>query len=183
MKNYSSLAMKVLKVVGITAGTMGLLAVAVTMPNLVAVVGSFAESERRKKIRRAMTYLKDRGYVKIEGYDGENIKMRLTRSGKSILKRISTQELRLPREQIWDKKWRLIIFDVPNKKSKQRQAFAMHLKNLGSRMAQKSVWIYPYACHDEIMMLRKLYDIEQYVVYCETSFVEDDERWRDYFDL
>ena len=183
MKRYTSLAMKVLKVLGVTAGTVGLLAVAVTVPNLLAAIGGFAGPDRHRKIRRAMTYLKDRGYVKIEGYEGESIRMRLTRNGKGILKRISTQELRLPREPMWDKKWRLIIFDVPNKKSKQRQAFAMHLKNLGSRMAQKSVWIYPYPCHDEIMMLRKLYDIEQCVTYCETSFVKDDERWRDYFDL
>ena len=42
MKRYTSLAMKVLKVLGVTAGTVGLLAVAVTVPNLLAAIGGFA---------------------------------------------------------------------------------------------------------------------------------------------
>ena len=75
------------------------------------------------------------------------------------------------------------MFDIPNTHSKNRLAFTEKLKQLGFRMIQKSVWIYPHPCDEELMILRKFYEIDRYVTHLETSKVEDEPLWRRRFNL
>lgn len=44
----------------------------------------------------------------------------------------------------WDKKWRLVIFDIPEKQRSLRENFRRKLKELGFGMVQKSVWVSPH---------------------------------------
>ena len=50
----------------------------------------------------------------------------------------------------WDKKWRLVIFDIPKELHAQRVRFSEKLKTMGFFTLQKSVFIYPYDCYAEI---------------------------------
>lgn len=44
----------------------------------------------------------------------------------------------------WDKKWRLVIFDIPEEKRRLRDYLRRYLKTLGFGKVQRSIWISPY---------------------------------------
>jgi phenylacetic acid degradation operon negative regulatory protein len=96
---------------------------------------------------------------------------------------VDIDSMKLRKYQKWDEKWRIIIFDVPNRKSKNRHAFTEKLKELGFVMIQKSVWAYPFECYKEVAILRKFYEIERYLSYFEAVEIEDEAEWRRRFNL
>lgn len=181
----SRLATGILKAVGVA----GLVATLVAFPGLGIVaqeIHKISNDQKRRKLAQSLYYLRRRGYVMIEYLEDDRVKITLTKEGKTVVQKINIQQLTIPNPQKWDKKWRFVIFDVPNWKSKNRSAFTDNLKRIGFVMVQKSVWAYPFPCHDEIMILRKYYDIEKHVVYLETAMVEDEHFLRDryrHFDL
>jgi len=173
----SRLAANVLKAIGVA----GIVIAVLTMPGLGIVIHEFqksSEEEQRKRLYQSIQYLKRRGHVAIKYLSNKRLKITLTKKGKTIVNQLAIEELQIKKPAIWDKKWRMVIFDVPNWKNKNRLAFTDNLKHIGFRMMQKSVWAYPYTCYDEIMILRKFYDIEKYVIYLDVGMVEDDYVWR-----
>src|SRR3989344_6111044 len=65
---------------------------------------------------------------------------------------VDSLEIKKPKR--WDKKWRLVIFDIAQLKKIYREAFRGKLKELGFRPLQKSVWIHPFDCQPEIELLK-----------------------------
>lgn len=63
----------------------------------------------------------------------------------------------------WDGKWRLVVFDIPEALRRGRDALRDKLKNLGFYELQKSVFIFPYECHDEIEFLIEFFDLRRFV--------------------
>mgnify|MGYP001612993350 FL=1 len=59
-----------------------------------------------------------------------------------------------------------MIFDIPDKKNKERRAFSKKLKDIGFYPIQESVFIYPYDCRDEIDFICEFLLISRYVNYC-----------------
>ena len=92
--------------------------------------------------------------------------IKITDNGKKLIKNFDYDNLKLPQTKTWDKKWRMVIFDIPDKKRKERQAFSRKLKDLGFYPLQESVFVYPYDCRDEIDFVCELLLISRYVNYC-----------------
>ena len=142
------------------------------------------ENKKREDVRKALQNLSHRKLLTLQYTDtGELNKATITAKGKQVVRKIDIDQMSLPRQEHWNGMWHMVIFDVPNKKSKNRSAFTQHIKNMGFQLMQKSVWAYPYKCHEEIMILRKFYEIEKHVIYIETKFVEDEPVWKSKFDL
>jgi DNA-binding transcriptional regulator PaaX len=68
----------------------------------------------------------------------------------------------------------LVIFDIPEAYRKHRVAFRNKLKQLGFAQFQKSVWIHPYECENEISFLTEFLNISQYLTLI-TASIENDE--------
>lgn len=179
----STFAIKLLK--GIAISGMVLVAASNPLfgPKLLQLLIKKYRKKNKRSVEKSFHYLKNRGYVNLEWLADGRLKVEITKQGKKVVEKLSLDDLKISKPNQWDQRWRVVIFDVPNTHSKNRRAFTQHLKNLGFQMAQKSVWIYPYLCHREIMILRKFYRIESTVIYMETSMVEDGELWRERFDL
>lgn len=47
-------------------------------------------------------------------------------------------------QQEWDGKWRALVFDIPEKRKRERKLLRYELYMTGFRRLQKSVWISPY---------------------------------------
>ena len=141
------------------------------------------EQKRWQQIYKSLYNLNHRGLVTFQLIGDEKWKVTITSKGKQIVKRLAIDDITLPRQEHWDGTWHIVIFDIPSTKHKNRNAFTQRLKNLGFKMMQKSVWAYPYKCHEEIMILRKFYGIEKYVMYIETKMVEDEPVWKYKFGL
>jgi DNA-binding transcriptional regulator PaaX len=48
------------------------------------------------------------------------------------------EEVKLKKPEKWDKKWRIVIFDIPNKKKPARNTLTEKLKKLGFYHLQKA---------------------------------------------
>lgn len=83
---------------------------------------------------RAVRELKGKGYV--ETYkDGRKLMLKLTDEAKQrkIMKKISENKK-------WDGKWRIVIFDIPEKHRKLRDVLRGKLREWEFVPVQKSVW-------------------------------------------
>lgn len=82
-----------------------------------------------------------------------------------------------------DGKWRLIIYDVANLRRSQSEFFRETLKRLGFLRLQKSVYITPFVCDDEIEYLRQLFSIGSEVLIIKATGIENEQLYKRYFGM
>ncbi len=83
---------------------------------------------------------------------------RVVKDGRVLIKisakghRILSAQLNLEKfsRGVWDRKWRLAVFDVDEKFRKQRDRIRNKLKDLGFGMLQESVWVSPFPLEEEL---------------------------------
>jgi len=86
----------------------------------------------------------------------------LTEKGKLKALRYHFEEMKIQKQK-WDEKWRMVIFDIPEKIKNGRNAFRQKLKDLGFYELQKSAWVYPYDCKNEIDFVIEFFSLRKYV--------------------
>jgi len=59
----------------------------------------------------------------------------------------------------------------------------MQLEDLGFKLYQRSVFIYPYECHEEVHTIAKWYGVDQYIRYIVATEVHDMRKYVQEFDL
>jgi CRISPR/Cas system-associated endoribonuclease Cas2 len=74
----------------------------------------------------------------------------------------------------WDNKWRIVIFDIPEKKKKLRDIFRFHLKRLGFLELQRSVFVLPFECHNELEYIIEFYNIRKFVRFIEANRIDNE---------
>jgi hypothetical protein len=127
--------------------------------NLIKALGRRNKSEK-KKVYNAFYKLKREGCIKINR-KGPQIYISLTEKGKKKAGWLQIDSLKIKKPKRWDGKWRIIIFDISELNKIIREAFRGKLKELGFYPLQKSVWIYPYDCRDEIELLREFFGLSK----------------------
>lgn len=115
---------------------------------------SLGMSYRKKSIDNTVRDLTKKGLV--EGSKTEGL--RITTAGAEIKKRL----YRARREK-WDAKWRVVIFDIPEKQRKVRDDLRFELKKLGFGPWQKSVWVTPFDIVDELNAYLKQQNLSEAV--------------------
>ncbi len=118
----------------------------------------------RRRIYEAIKRLNKKRLVNLIE-KGDEVYIEITENGKKLIKKFDYENIELPKYKKWDKKWRLVTFDIPDKKKRERNAFSEKLKDLGFYPLQESVFIYPYDCRDEIDFMCEFLFIEPYVNY------------------
>jgi len=117
--------------------------------------------EKLKKEIQALYRSKLIGFK--ENPDGSSIIV-LTDKGKLKALNYRFKEMKI-KENSWDGKWRLVIFDIPEKLKKARDALRWKLKELGFYELQKSVFVFPYECKDEIDFIIEFFNLRKFVRY------------------
>lgn len=97
-----------------------------------------------------------------EKSDG-TISMILTDNGKKRAIQYNLDSMEIKRPKQWDRLWRLVIFDIPEEERKGRNALSTKLKELKFYPLQKSVFIHPYECKNEIDFIAELFNLRPYV--------------------
>lgn len=115
---------------------------------------------KKKRVYDAFCRLKKEGCVKMNQSKGQ-IYISLTKKGKRKAGWLQIDELKIKRPKKWDGKWRIVIFDIIEMKKIHREAFRGKLKQLGFQPLQKSVWICPFNCKDEINLLRNFFGLSE----------------------
>ncbi len=137
----------------------------------------FHESDYEREIKR----LQKKQFVSLtKTPDGWIAK--LTKKGKMHLGRYKMQDLKLPEKKVkWDGKWRLLIFDIPEKQRSGRDLMRNKLKELGMFNIQRSVLAYPFDCREELGFLVDYYGLARYTTYAEVNSIDIDKELRKHF--
>jgi len=99
------------------------------------------------------------------------------------LKSFSIDLIEIKKPKKWDGKWRLVMFDIPMRFTKGREALRYYLKKLNFFQFQKSAWIYPYPCEDEIIFVADFFGVEKCVEVLTTESILRDEKLKKHFHL
>lgn len=164
-----------------SVATVGILSIGLIAPNVIGAMskmGILPKPRQREYISSSAVKLTKRGLLKFEHGN-----YRLTKNGEMMLRRweLSRYELRKPKK--WDGKWRMIIFDIPEKKRKVRKQITILFNQAGFHRLQDSVWVYPYDCEDIIGLLKTDFGIGKDVLYIIANEIENDRHLRHHFGL
>jgi len=84
-------------------------------------------------ISQVIKRLREKGYLETSVDEGK-VMMKLTEAGSDALGFVDQNKQ-------WDKKWRIVIYDIPEDKRGVRDLFRRRLKEWGFKLWQKSTWI------------------------------------------
>jgi len=155
-------------------GFAGMLTLVALVPNAAGAIVKLT-SRKKERVRSALERLKERGLV-IE----TNGMYRLTKKGERVLER-ETPGIRRPSR--WDKKWRVVVFDVPERKRKRRVRLREMLTRIGFLRIQDSVWIYPYDCEELISLIKTDFNLGKEVLYIIADKIERSTVYKRHFHL
>jgi len=151
------------------AAVGGTLALTAMAPGLVGELTRVAYRKKRMKheeyseIWRRFNYLKQRGNLEFVKEEKGYVIYRLTKKGKKKIDKMLLDELKIMKPKKWDKKWRLVIFDIPEHLRKERDALRKKLREMDFYQCQKSAWIHPFHCLEEIEFLKINLGLKPYV--------------------
>ncbi|MCX6809800.1 MAG: CRISPR-associated endonuclease Cas2 [Candidatus Berkelbacteria bacterium] len=177
-KEYAVVALKYAAV-----GT--LIAVAMTSPNAWQALKPLFRKSRRNFSEKDLDkfnnkIFKDRLIEIVEKNGKEYLK--ITNKGRKRLIEYNIDTISIC-QQDWDGKWRIVIFDVPEKYRLARRVLRDKLREIGFLRLQKSVWASPYECENEINFIASIYQIEQYVNYIVAEKIDNNEALKEKFNL
>ncbi len=159
----------------------GFLAMAVMAPNALQCLSRLGILDlgprKRELINRARDRLMKRGLLNRDerGY------LSMTPAGERELEMWQIQSRAKPKK--WDKKWRVLIFDIPESYRHAREKIRLSLISLGFVMIQKSVWVYPYDCEDFIALLKADLKIGKKLLYLIVDDIENSRVLKESFGL
>lgn len=172
-------------ILNVIAGS-GVLAVALVAPNALKLLrGSVLGERLEERSRSAFSRLLKRGYLEFVVRDGKKV-VRLTEAGQQVLERMQLQEVAQKKEKKtrrWDKRWRLVVFDIPEHRRVVRNKLRDLIISLGFIKIQNSVWVYPYDCEELITLLKSDLRLGREVLYAIVETIENDAWIRKHFGL
>ncbi len=163
-----------------TLAVGGMLTVALMAPNALQVLKQFGLSKPEKKkqgISRSVRRLLEGGYIKETSGQIE-----LTLKGEHLAALLGEGRLVTHKPRRWDGKWRVLIFDIPERRRRVRDQIRHTLMTLGFVRLQNSVWVHPYDHEDLITLLKTDFHIGRDVLYL-IADIEDDRPLRKAFNL
>jgi len=165
----------------------GVLSVTLLAPNAMKIIKLFDGGKVRKRdpkyaVNEAVQRLKERGFVALEKTESGTF-LRLTNKGEKILELFDEHNFQLKKPQKWDGKWRIIIFDIKEKRKGLREKVRLTLQRIGFVRLQDSVWVYPYDCEDIMILLKADFKVGKDILYVIADKIENDRAMRDIFGL
>jgi DNA-binding transcriptional regulator PaaX len=137
-----------------------------------------------KKFRESLRIIEKKKMIRIIQKNGEDF-LEITNLGEKELLRYDIDDLKIKKPRMWDGKWRMVLFDIPEKFKESRDALSKKIKGMGFFRLQKSVFIYPYECENEIDFIREFFDVKKFVILLRISTMGEyyDLILKRYFDL
>ena len=141
------------------------------------------ENINTEVLRRNIKNLYESKLIEYKEHKDGTVEIVLSERGMKRALRYNLDTMVIPKPKEWDKKWRVTLFDIPEKKKALRNALRTNFKQLGLKELQKSVFVHPYACRDEIDFIIELYDARRYVRFIEAHDIDNEFHLRKKFKL
>jgi CRISPR-associated endonuclease Cas2 len=129
--------------------------------------------------RTAVYRLRHQGLIDIANNNGQKF-LRLTRDGQ--LKVLVLKAVSIDRRK-WDGKWRLVVFDIPEKARQERNQLRQLLKNNQFHKLQASVFISPFPLNLKAIEYLKETKLIDFIRILRVDKMDDDKDLRKQFSL
>jgi hypothetical protein len=166
-----------------TLGLVGLATIAVFAPNALKLLKHLDKGRVRKKepkyvIDEALKRLIKKKLI-VQTKSGQ---LQLTKAGIHELYMIEQGAFPRPRTP-WDGKWRIVSFDVAEKRKKSRDQLRFLLRQVGFVRLQDSVWVYPYDVKEVITLIQTGNFLQKEVLYITAQTTGKDKELKSHFSL
>lgn len=126
--------------------------------------------EQKRELQRILYYMRQQQLI--SGNYAHGIK--ISERGKKRIKTRADELIEVKRPQQWDRRWRLVLYDIPESHKIGRKVLQHKLKELGFYQLQRSVLVHPYPCREVIATLTGAHNVNQYVSYIETGHIDQE---------
>lgn len=133
-------------------------------------------------LQRTLRRLQKNKQVEIVDENGQEV-IRLTENGKRRVIKYSLDTLAIEKPKKWDRRWRVVIYDIPDANKGFSEVIREILKTLGFVKIQESVYLCPYPCFEQIEFIREYYFQSSNILYMTVESIDNDQVYRDYFGL
>ena len=143
---------------------------------------AWKEIDKNRLYRVVREFYNDRLVDFKEDKDGL-AKIILTKEGEKKALKFKIDEMKIKKPTKWDDEWRVVIFDIPERFKKAREALRKKLKDLGFIKLQESVFVLPYECENEINFITEIFLIRPFVRFMRVKSFTNEEQIRLKFGL
>ncbi|MFZ1249630.1 MAG: hypothetical protein WAQ24_04915 [Candidatus Saccharimonadales bacterium] len=128
------------------------------------------ERQARRETQRVIRYMKQQGLLAGNYEHG----LQVTEKARKRLARSEFRDRQVRALQQWDGYWRIVLYDVPEDQKSARDALGHQLRRFGCFQLQKSTWITPFPCRDDIVQISTHYGVDSYVTYFEAVNLDNE---------
>lgn len=134
-------------------------------------IPTYFEKPNRQVIFSSLGRLVNRGWV-AKKERRQEIAYSITGRGVAELNRILDAIKQEPDPE-WNRRWHLVIFDIPESKRKLRDMFRLLLKEECFGIMKSSVWLSPWDKSEIIKRFAKRHNLSSHLVLLETAEITD----------
>lgn len=118
---------------------------------------------KKASLAKALKRLREGGFIEL--ISDEELIFRLTDKGKdrALWEKVKNSNRK------WDGKWRIVVWDVPEKRRQARDLLRYKLKQLGFTQWQKSIWATKVDCAKALRDFIRKVGIEDWVMVIESN--------------
>ena len=163
----------------------GFVSIAVLAPNAMVMLRSLGLKDTRRRqytIKSSINRLITNGYIRYENRNGLKVAI-LTPLGKQVVDVLVKHDYKLNKPKKWDGKWRIVSFDIWEKRKDVRLRLREILLKIGFVKLQNSVWVYPYDCEDVVNIVKTELRLGRGTLYIIADQIENDHSLRKHFNL
>ena len=142
----------------------------------------FGLNEEPKNYSRYFSKLRKQELIYDKEIGNDHI-IHLTEKGQEVFLRFNYENLEIKQSKIWDRNFRMVIFDIPEKKRNARNSLREKMKEVGLVKFNDSVWVYPYPCQKEIDFIANYWNIGKYVHFALVKDITNRDYLERYFNL
>ena len=136
-----------------------------------------------RTLRRILREFKYNRLVDFKDEDDGTVSIVVSEKGENVAMRYNPDQIKIVKPARWDRKWRVVVFDIPEKKRLARDSLRKQLKKLGFYELQKSTWVCPYECLNEVKFLSEFFEVQQHVRILTVEKMSTDADLKLHFDL
>ncbi len=118
------------------------------------------KKKQKKHFGQFINHLKSRGYIKIVNLH-EKKGILLTPKGKTKALKVDIGFVEKKKRK--DKKWIMIMYDIPERKKRERNILRRSLQQLGYESLQRSIWVCPYDVFEKTEEFIRVYALDSFV--------------------
>lgn len=167
-----------------TIGMAGLMTVMAVAPGALQLLKTTGINARlRYRTKNAIGRLKQKGEIEFVEQGGKKY-IRLTERGEETLAFMKEKALITTKKpKKWDQRFRLVMFDVPEKRKRTRDRLRREMQEAGFLRLQDSAWVYPHDCEEFVALLKADLHIGRDVLYAVIEEIDNDVPIRKHFGL